>query len=186
MSDYLSTEQILARLSAERAGLVARLERIPAARQNVRPTPERWSVAEVLEHLVRLEMGLTKLLALKGQAPPAADVPAPPADALGTPQFGALVRDRSKPLEAPERVRPEGKLSAEEALARLQAARAALLEAFASADAEALDRQTHVHPFFGPLTLRSWMALAADHEARHAAQIGEIADQLSAERSASV
>lgn len=180
MADYLATSEILARLSAERDALVERLAKIPAATQNERPAPDRWSIAEVLEHLVRIETGLTKLFVIKGQAPPGADVPPAPPEAHGTPQLGVRIRDRSQRIEAPERVRPAGTLSAERALAQLQAARTALLSAFASADADALDRVTHAHPVFGPLTLRSWMALTSDHEARHAAQIDEIAGELRA------
>ena len=180
MADYLATSEILARLSAERDALVERLAKIPVALQNERPSPERWSIAEVLEHLVRIETGITKLFMLKGQAPPPDDVPAPAPEASSTPALGRRIRDRSQKIEAPERVRPAGTLSAESALAQLQAARAGLLSAFTSADAVALDRVTHPHPVFGPLTLRSWMALTSDHEARHAAQIGEIADQLNA------
>ena len=178
MADYLATSEILARLSAERAALVQRLAKIPVALQNERPSPERWSIAEVLEHLVRIETGLTKLFMIKGQAPPPDDLPAPAPEASGTPALGKRIRDRSQKIEAPERVRPAGALSAESALAQLQAARAGLLSAFASANADALDRVTHPHPVFGPLTLRSWMALTSDHEARHAAQIGEIAEHL--------
>jgi len=180
MADYLATPEILARLTAERDALIARLAKIPVALQNERPSPERWSIAEVLEHLVRIETGLTKLFVIKGQAPPGADVPAAPPEAQSTPQLGVRIRDRSQRIEAPERVRPAGGLSADGALTQLQAARAGLLSAFASANADALDRVTHAHPVFGPLTLRSWMALTSDHEARHAAQIGEIADQLKA------
>ena len=180
MADYLDTPEILARLTAERDALVARLAKIPVALQNERPAPERWSIAEVLEHLVRIETGLTKLFMIKGQAPPPDDVPAPAAEASSTPALGRRIRDRSQRIEAPERVRPAGSLSADSALTQLQAARAGLLSAFASANADALDRVTHPHPVFGPLTLRSWMALTSDHEARHAAQIGEIAEQLNA------
>lgn len=180
MADYLATPEILARLSAERDALVERLSKIPVALQNERPSPERWSIAEVLEHLVRIETGLTKLFMMKGQAPPPDDVPAPAPEASSTPALGMRIRDRSQKIEAPERVRPAGALSAESALEQLQAVRAGLLSAFASADTVALDRVTHPHPVFGPLTLRSWMALTSDHEARHAAQISEIADQLNA------
>ena len=180
MTEYLATSEILARLTAERDALLERLSNIPVALQNQRPAPERWSIAEVLEHLVRIETGLTKLFMLKGQTPPGADVPAPPPEAHSTPTLGVRIRDRSQRIEAPDRVRPAGSLSADSALTQLQAARAGLLGAFASADTVALDRVTHPHPVFGPLTLRSWMALTSDHEARHAAQIGEIADQLNA------
>ncbi|HUQ47727.1 MAG TPA: DinB family protein [Gemmatimonadaceae bacterium] len=179
MDDYLSTPNILARLQAEREGLVLRLSGIPTASRNRRPSPNRWSVAEVLEHLVRLETGLTKLLTLRGQQPPAPETPAPGESSRMTPALGRLVRDRSKHIEAPERVLPAGAMTADEALPQLQSARGGMLAAFATANADALDQLTHPHPVFGPLTLRSWVALAADHEARHAEQISEIAEQLS-------
>jgi prephenate dehydrogenase len=95
-----------------------------------------------------------------------------------SPALGQLVRDRSKHIEAPERVLPAGALTADEALPHLQSGRAGMLEAFRTANPDALDQVTHPHPIFGPLTLRSWVALAADHEARHAEQISEIAEQL--------
>lgn len=180
MDDYLSTPKILERLQAERTGLLARLERIPADSRNRRPDPARWSVAEVLEHLTSLEIGLTRLLTLRGQQPPPPDSPAPDESSKMTPALARLVRDRSKHIEAPERVLPAGALTADEALPHLQNARAGMLAAFDSANPDALDQLTHPHPLFGPLTLRSWVALAADHEARHAEQIAEIAQQLGA------
>lgn len=176
--DFLSTPGILGRLETEREGLLSRLERIPAEARNRRPAPERWSIAEVLEHLTSLETGLTKLLTLRGQQPPPPDTPAPRDSNMMSPALAQLVRDRSKHIEAPERVLPAGALTADEALPHLQSARAGMLAAFGTANSEALDRLTHPHPLFGPLTLRSWVALAADHEARHAEQISEIADQL--------
>lgn len=180
MNDYLSTLRICERLAAEREALVSCVERVPLDLRDKRPGPNRWSIAEVLEHLTRMETGLTKLLMLRGQAPPPTDTPEPEASSVMSPELGAVVRDRSKRVEAPERVQPAGGLPAEEVLTRLHATRAGMIEAFESADPGALDRLTHPHPIFGPLTLRSWIALAADHEARHAQQITEIAQQLGA------
>jgi len=176
--DFLSTPGILGRLETERAALLARIEQIPTESRNKRPSPSRWSVAEVLEHLIRLETGLTKLLTLRGQQPPPPDTPAPDESTRMSPRIAGLVRDRSKHLEAPERVLPAGALTADEAVPHLLKAREGMLAAFASANDAALDTITHPHPYFGPLTIRSWVALATDHEARHAEQISEIADQL--------
>lgn len=176
--DYLSDAAIRERLDVERRALLARLEGVPGERLVRRPTPDRWSVAEVLEHLARIESGVTRLLHAKGQTAPPADAPAPDAGALLTPEIGARVRDRSRRIEAPELVRPGGGVAPDEALRQLAAARERLLAAWASADRAALDRVVHPHPVIGPLTLRSWMALTADHEARHAAQVGEILEQV--------
>lgn len=175
-SEYLSDAAIRERLATEHDALRARLGRIPAALQSRRPAPDRWSIAEVLEHLARVEGGMAKLLTLRGHEAPSGD--APPPSAIGTPQLARLVRDRSRKIEAPERVRPAGALGAAEAWARYDAVRAQLLAAFAAADPVSLDGLTHPHPVFGALTLRTWVAFSADHEARHAAQIGEIAEQL--------
>jgi hypothetical protein len=111
---------------------------------------------------------------MKGHAPPPPDAPAPGPEAVLTPGLAARVRDRSWRIEAPERVRPAGGLAPDEALRQLAAARERLLAAYAAADRDALDRMTHPHPVIGALTLRSWVALTADHEARHVAQVAEI------------
>ena len=97
-----------------------------------------------------------------------------------TPELGRRVRHRGIRIEAPERVRPGGSLDIAAALAQLEAARAELLRAFAAANRESLDVFTYPHPVFGPLTLRSWVSVTADHEARHSAQVVEIAEQLAA------
>ena len=180
MDDYLATPNILDRLQRERDSLIARVHSISADIHDKRPDPTCWSIAEVLEHLMRVELGVTKLLTVRGQSAPAADTPSPDESSLLTPAVSALVRDRSRGIEAPERVRPSGAVSSQDAIAQLANTRAGLISAFSSADREALDRVTHPHPVFGLLTLRSWVAFSADHEARHSDQIAEIAQRLGA------
>lgn len=180
MDDYLSTPRILERLQNERDALIARVQRIPADLHGERPDPTRWSIAEVLEHLMRVEIGVTKLLMVRGQSVPATDAPSPDASSFLTPEVSAVVRDRSRGIEAPERVRPSGTVSSQDALAQLTNTRAGFISAFSSANADALDRVTHPHPVFGLLTLRSWVAFSADHEARHSDQIADIAQRLGA------
>lgn len=176
--DFLSTPAILERIQSERDSLIARVHAIPVEFLDTRPDSTHWSVAEVLEHLVRVETGLTKLFALRGQAAPPDDTPTPDPSSFYRPAEASLVRDRTQRIEAPERSLPSGSIKSDDALTHLAASRAGLLSAFSSANLDALDRITHPHPIFGPLTLRSWMALLADHDARHSEQIGEIADRL--------
>lgn len=176
--DFLATPAILERLQSERGSLVARFNTIPADLRDKRPDPTRWSIAEVLEHLTRVETGLTKLLTVRGQTAPPADTPTPDDSSIYTPAVASLVRDRSRRVEAPERVVPSGSVPSGDALAHLAASRAGLLSAFSSANPDALDRVTHPHPIFGLLTLRSWLALLVDHDARHSEQVSDIADRL--------
>lgn len=168
-------DALLALLDAERAAFLAQVERVPAARRGERPAPDRWSVAEIVEHVARIDVGVTMILALRAAEPRTA-TPAELAAARLTPETAARVRGRAERLEAPERVRPTGALTPEAALAQLAAARAALKAAYASADPAVLDGAVHPHPILGPLTLRGWFELPAHHDARHARQVAELAE----------
>jgi hypothetical protein len=168
-------DAILALLDRERAAFLAQVERVPRGRQAERAAPDRWSVAEIVEHVSRIDTGVVKILSVRG-AEPLSATPAQLADARLTPEKIARVRGRTERVEAPDRVRPTGTLSPEAALEQLAAARAALKAAYASADPAVLDGAVHPHPLIGPITLRDWFELAAHHDARHAAQIAELAD----------
>jgi uncharacterized damage-inducible protein DinB len=163
-------------LNAERAQLLAGVAQVPESLRDRRPTSDAWSVAEILEHLMQVERFITSLLIKRSQEP-AAEPTAPELleKAKLTAVRAALVRDRSVKVEAPERIRPAGTLGAAAALEGLTAVRAALLEAFTSIDPKVLDGVTQRHPAVGWLTLRGWVQFVAHHEARHTAQIGELA-----------
>jgi hypothetical protein len=171
-----STAAVLELLDAERAALLAAVERIPASLRSRRPSPERWSVTEVVEHLARVERGVAKLLALRGQegAPASVDLDEAQLDAARI----ARLRSRSERIEAPSRIQPEGNLGPAEALQALADSRSALRAALQAAHTAALDGVTHAHPILGVLTLRGWASFVAHHEARHAAQVKEIADAV--------
>lgn len=168
----------LALLDVERDTLLERLSHIPEERRAVRPAPDRWSVADVLEHLARVERGVARLLETRGRERPAAGA-ASSAHHL-TAEHAARLRDRSARLEAPDRVRPTGAVTPEAALRQLTEAREGLRAAFLAADPESLDGVTHEHPRLGVLTLRHWVLFVAHHEARHTAQIVEIGEELAA------
>ena len=176
-------DPMFALLERERAAFLAEVARVPLARQAERPAPDRWSVVEIVEHVARIDTGVAKLLAFRAAQP----LPATP-DELAGAQFTsdkvARVRDRAQRIEAPERVRPTGTLSPEVALEQLTAARAALTAAYRVADPAVLDGMVHPHllPAIGPLTLRAWVELAAHHDARHAQQVGELAEEYGAAR----
>jgi hypothetical protein len=168
-------DPVLTLLDAERAHFLAQVARIPVARQARRPAPDRWSVAEIVEHVARIDLGVAKLLAVRTAEPRTASAEEL-ADAALTPEKVARVRSRAERFEAPDRVCPTGTLTPEAALARLADARAALKAAYASADPAVLDGAVYPHPVIGPLTVRGWFLLAAHHDARHAQQVEELAE----------
>jgi len=165
-----SVASLLALLHYERANLLTQFESTPEALRVASTGESGWSAAQIIEHCARVEGGVARMIAKGAEMPRTATVDELQAAVLTERTIG-WVRERSTKVEAPERVRPTGTLDADAALAQLQASRAALLEAFATADNAVLDGVTFPHPFIGPLTLRSWVELTAHHDARHAAQM---------------
>lgn len=164
--------ETLALLDADRRGLLAAVNRLSDADRDRRPAEGRWSVAEILEHLASVEHSVAKLIAIRGREP----VPpnqAPPAPMASERLTGLRARDRR--IDVPDALRPTGTMSASAAIAALAASRTALLDAARAADPVALEHRTYHHAVLGRLTLRDWLAFVAHHEARHAAQIDEIA-----------
>jgi hypothetical protein len=178
MSNPNGTMTEIELLDAERAALLACVGRVPEELQTKKPAPDCWSVTEVLEHLARVERGVAKLLALRGQETPdaGADLAGAQLDAARV----ARLRNRVERIKAPERIQPQGALTAEEVLRALDESRSALRAALLAASPAALDGATHAHPLLGALTLRSWACFIAHHEARHAQQISEIGAALGA------
>jgi uncharacterized damage-inducible protein DinB len=161
-------------LDTERRALHDAVARVPEADRDRRPAEQTWSVAEVLEHLAVVERGVARLIALRGRQPPQNEAAPVPLDD----ERVARLRNRAERIEVPDRVRPTGTVSAEEALTALADSRAKLCEAVSLADAVSLDGCTFAHAVLGVLTLRDWARFVAHHEARHAEQISAIARAL--------
>ncbi len=71
-------------------------------------------------------------------------------------------------------------MGATEALTALDGTRAALLAVLEGAGGRRLEDLSYQHPFAGNLDLYQWIAFVGLHEARHVAQIREIAARLAA------
>jgi DinB superfamily len=172
------TAELLQYLDAQRQALRAAVERVPHGRREQSPAPGRWSVAEILEHLSLVEATITRLFTARlaeerarGLGPETETTPV-----LATFDVTKLL-DRSYRVTASEKVQPQAKLDATAAWAALETARDAFREAILSGDGFALGEAVHPrpHPIFGPLNLYQWAAFVGGHEARHTAQILEIA-----------
>jgi hypothetical protein len=174
------TAELLRYLDAQREALRAAVDLVPPERRERSPAPGRWSVAEILEHLSLVEGSITRLFAVRlaearerGLSEETETTPV-----LSTFDLAKLL-DRSYQVPASEAAQPPGKLDATAAWAALEAARQAFRETILSGDGLALGEVVHPrpHPVFGVLNLYQWVAFAGGHEARHAAQIREIAEE---------
>ena len=164
-------------LAADRYALRAAVDRVPAAMREHRVAPDRWSVAEVIEHLGIVEARVVMFLSPLIQTAPTLDGPE---DVGGTPIVRARLRDRTTRIEAPAPIQPSGTMSAETAWATLEDTRVKLLAMLDAAESERrnLAHVTRPHPVLGLLDGYQWIAAVGGHEERHTLQILEIADAL--------
>src|SRR5688500_7397621 len=148
--------EILACLDTQMADFRAAIEAVPVARRGVRPSADRWSVAETIEHVALTERLITKACTRQLTAARAAGLAVETATAsvLSSLPIEAVASRESR-LSAPERLVPAG-IDADAALHELEAARAAFREFIASCDGLALGQVSFPHPSLGPLNMYQW------------------------------
>ncbi len=169
---------------ATRASLLEAAARVPADRFAERPAPGRWSAAELLEHLARVESGCARVITKRAAAARESGVGAEQGESS---MLGALdgrhVTDRSRKLTAPDIVAPVGGFTRDAALDAITGSRAEFKRAIAVADGLALGEVRQAHVVLGELDLYQWILFVAQHEQRHLLQLEEIVEQLRAARS---
>jgi hypothetical protein len=176
------TAALLAFLDRRREALRSAVESVPESRRSRRPAPDRWSVAEVLEHLAIIET-LNHRLLRHGLDVARAEGRTRPADApvfAIDEQLAERATDRRTRWISPDFGEPRGGSPAEASWRTLETVRAEIRQVVAESDAFAFDTPLARHPFLGPLTYREWVVFLGAHEARHAAQIVEVGEALAA------
>jgi cysteine synthase A len=173
------SDELLQHLDQNRAALRAAMDTIPIVHRDRRPGPDRWSVAEVLEHLAIVERRIAGRLA---EALTATAAKASGSENSGTAATSSAIdpvqiarySDRSQRFKTSEASEPKGGITADEAWTMLEAARADVAKAVRESDAYPFSEPIAPHPRFGPYTFRQWVAFLGGHEARHADQIREM------------
>lgn len=174
-------EEVLEYLDTTRSELGKAVEAVPATRREERPATDRWSVAEVLEHLSIIESRIVQMIA--GRIAAAKDAGLGP-ERETSPVLDSIDRagimNRSRRATAPEMVQPQSVADAASIWSALQQSRASLREAMLAADGLALGEVTQQHPVLGLINLYQWIIFVGSHEARHTAQIREISSEFGA------
>jgi len=137
-----------------------------------KPAPDRWSVAEVAEHITVSESTIFGVVQ-KLMASPAA--PEKREQVKGKDEM-ILTRmpDRSHKAHAPEILKPTGRWSNEAELVKaFEAARSSNIEYIRTTNDDLRDHFFD-HPAFGTLDGYQWLLLLSGHTARHTAQIEEV------------
>jgi hypothetical protein len=175
-------QELIAYLAEHRRGVHEAVASVPPELRERKPAPDRWSVAEVIEHLSMIERGVAALLTMHVTAARASGVgPDPDTSSVvaSYPNADAVV-DRTTKIAAPKRVQPTGTIDAAAGTRALVQARAVLVSSLQNANGVCLENLMHTHPVLGPLNLYHWIVALGLHDQRHAAQIREIAQSLAA------
>jgi hypothetical protein len=140
------------------------------AQWNFKPAPERWSVAQVMEHIAAAEdmlRGMTEEQVMKAPAAPDRDLKQ--IDDMVV----AMIPDRSHKVDAPEPLRPTNRYgSPQAALKHFLESRAKtenLLKGTPDLRAHAIDS-----PLGKKLDAYEWILFIAAHSERHTKQINEV------------
>lgn len=161
----------LEQLRASRGRLLGLLEGLSAEQWAFHPGEGRWSIADCIEHVTRVENRVLGIIQAKTQETPR--------------QVGPEVRekdgmilnavpDRTERRQAPEVVRPTGEWpNAGDLLAEFEKVRAATTQLAQETKAD-LRAYTQMHGAFGELDCYQWLLLLGLHSERHARQIEEI------------
>jgi len=156
-------------LAVTRDRLVEALNGLTAAQWSFKPAPDRWSIAETMEHIAIVEGRVPDIVGSMAQAP--AD--APNRDVRQVDAFVLVaVPMRHPKVKAPERIAPLGNRTGRQALEDFLANRvrtAALLSSSPN-----LRGRVVPHPILGPWDGYQWILAAGGHCARHTGQILEV------------
>jgi DinB family protein len=166
------THELLTYLDEQRSVLKSAFESISAEMRDRPPAPDRWSAANIVEHLAIVETRITGILSARiEEARPGLSAETGAAPILTAIDYKRMY-DRTTRVKAPETAIPTG-LDAASAWTALENAGSKMRDMLRANDGVALSSVTHPHPRFGVLSVYQWIAFLGAHEVRHAAQIRE-------------
>lgn len=158
-------------LEETRDAFVKSIDGLSEAQWTFKPGPDRWSIAEVAEHIALSDPMLLQLVSEKVMKAPK---PAADAARVSDQQVVDLVTNRSQKVQAPEQLRPTHRWGTREALTKdFLAARQKTIDYVKSTD----DLRAHAvpHPALkAEVDGHQWVLYLAGHSARHTAQLNEV------------
>ena len=171
---YQSVAEILEAIDETRKRLCHKVEALSPAQETFRPSPDAWSIAEIIEHLAIMEERMFRLFVMMVKKADSTEVQAGGRGFRPVSIDQHVERSLKEKYVAPETVRPSGNLRIEDSLARMRRSRAQLHELRPKLEAVDLASITYPHPAFGPLDISQWLAFIGVHEDRHLRQIESV------------
>jgi hypothetical protein len=163
---------VLDQLASSEARLLDLVAGLTHQQWSFREAPERWSIAENIEHVILLENFITQTIAkvLEGPAEPEKKSLAAGKESLVL----GVANSRNVKIKAREAARPVGRWpDPAELTSELRKTRARTVAFAAQSQA---DHRNHFFPHvaFGDLDCYQWLIVLGQHGFRHALQIEEI------------
>ncbi len=160
----------LAQLERTRAGVIEATTGLSEAQWKFKPGPDRWSVAEVMEHIA-----LSEDFLFENTSKNVMSAPAGPADRdykAGDQFVLKVIPDRSQKATAPDPLVPTGRWQPQEALDHFLKSRARTVEFLKSTP----DLRDHVvdSPIGQKLDGYQWVLFTSAHSERHTKQMLEV------------
>lgn len=139
---------------------------------NYKKNTEAWSIMEILEHLVLVEIGIAKMIGNnKGSIQEKANL-------QNTEMLKKFTKNREKKYKAPVTIQPTGMIKeAASAIEMLVNNRERLTDAINSDKIDWMI-ETPPHPFAGPMSKRDWLDFMSAHMDRHMDQITEVISEM--------
>jgi hypothetical protein len=165
-------QSVIDRLVASEARIFDLIHGLTEEQWFFHESPERWSIAEIVEHLILFEAFIVGAIAkaLAGAAEPEKRAAAAAKDGLVL----GVATERDTKFNAREAARPAGNSTGTAGLIReFRAARTRTL-AFVTDIQGDLRSHFFAHVAFGDLDCYQWLVLLGAHGFRHALQIEEI------------
>lgn len=159
-------------LTETKAYLENAIKGLTEEQMKFKPSAERWSIAECLEHIANTETlvygSITNSLTQPANPEKRSEIKVTDEELL------TKLVDRSGKAKAPEILKPTGKYgTAKEIIDAFMEQRNKEIE-FVQTTKEDLRNHVSPHPFFGMIDSYQWLLLNAGHQKRHTLQIEEV------------
>jgi hypothetical protein len=166
-------EKVISQLDATHERLMEAIATLTDERFARRPSPNEWSVAEIVHHLCLVERRVIGELESALSKPPVR---------VGLLQrlmpIGLIVGRRVVRVKAPKMVEPLNPPSKEDTIANYRSVRASLKEFSARHGRERLQQLAMRHPFLGTFDGLGAFRFVSHHEMRHYRQIKGVLKKL--------
>lgn len=164
-------DKALAYLESTKKGVLDATKGLSEAQWNFKPAPDKWSVAECVEHIAAAEdfiRGMAVDKVMKAPAAPDRDIAKIDAGIM------AMIPDRSQKAQAPDELKPTNRFGSPEGSLKHFAQSRTATENFLK---DTPDLRAHAvdSPIGGPkLDAYEWVLFVSAHSQRHTKQIEEV------------